>query len=152
MPNIYSNVFFFVLLCANIFEFVFIRSWLLPFNCQLLSFPSISSLTIQFFFFTIKSARSKSSSFSAGDRRNLICMAPSKLTKMSTDQLPLVTALLKASRNQDEDTLRYILSSILKKDAPDENVNAVDCSGRVSTHYLTSIVSTIKKSIIPKIP
>lgn len=71
---------------------------------------------------------------------------------MSTDQLPLVTALLKASRNQDEDTLRYILSSILKKDAPDENVNAVDCSGRVSTHYLTSIVSTIKKSIIPKIP
>lgn len=65
-----------------------------------------------------------------------MCLPQSRLKKMSIDQLPIVTTLLRASRNQDEDTLRFLLSSVRAKGEYDEDVNAVDCSGRVSDNFV----------------
>lgn len=52
---------------------------------------------------------------------------------MSKDKVPFVTALLRASRSQDdEDTLRRLLENISKNGISDIELNAQDCSGRVS--------------------
>lgn len=53
---------------------------------------------------------------------------------MSIDKVPIVTTLLRASRSQDEDTLRQVFESILKNGVSEIELNADDCSGRVSVH------------------
>lgn len=51
---------------------------------------------------------------------------------MSVQKVPLITTLLRASRNQDEDLIKYVLQHILANGMSEEDLNAVDCSGRVS--------------------
>lgn len=51
---------------------------------------------------------------------------------MNKDKLPLVTTLLRASRSQDDDTLRQVLDRILRTGISEAELNAEDCSGRVS--------------------
>lgn len=55
-----------------------------------------------------------------------------QITKMSVQKVPLITTLLRASRNQDEDLIKYVLQHILTNGISEEDLNAVDCSGRVS--------------------
>lgn len=52
--------------------------------------------------------------------------------QMNKEKLPLITALLRAARNQDEDTMRWVLENVTKNGIRVESINAVDCSGRVS--------------------
>lgn len=65
------------------------------------------------------------------ESRHIIC-ASERSTKMNIDKLPLVTTLLRASRNQDEETLRHALENILRNGISEAELNAQDCSGRVS--------------------
>lgn len=58
--------------------------------------------------------------------------APLKTTKMNIDKVPLVTTLLRASRSQDEIVLRQVLETILRNGINEVELNAADCSGRVS--------------------
>lgn len=58
--------------------------------------------------------------------------APFKTTKMNIEKVPLVTALLRASRSQDETVLRQVLENILRNGINEGELNAADCSGRVS--------------------
>lgn len=51
---------------------------------------------------------------------------------MNIDKLPLVTTLLRASRSQDDETLRHTLETILRNGISEAELNAQDCSGRVS--------------------
>lgn len=51
---------------------------------------------------------------------------------MNQDKVPFVTTLLRASRGQDEDTLRQVLDNILRNGMNEAELNAEDCSGRVS--------------------
>lgn len=43
-----------------------------------------------------------------------------------------ITTLLRAAREQDEVLLKNLLENAAKNKNSEENVNAVDCSGRVS--------------------
>lgn len=51
---------------------------------------------------------------------------------MNIDKLPLVTTLLRAARSQDDDKLRQALENILRNGISETELNAQDCSGRVS--------------------
>lgn len=51
---------------------------------------------------------------------------------MNLDKVPLVTTLLRASRSQDETTLRQVLENILRNGINEADLNTADCSGRVS--------------------
>lgn len=51
---------------------------------------------------------------------------------MSIDKVPMVTTLLRVARSQDEDTMRQVLENILKNGISEPELNADDCSGRVS--------------------
>lgn len=53
---------------------------------------------------------------------------------MNKDKVPFVTTLLRASRSQDEDTLRQVLENILRNGMNEAELNAEDCSGRVSDY------------------
>lgn len=53
---------------------------------------------------------------------------------MNKDKVPFVTTLLRASRSQDEDTLRQVLENILRNGMNETELNAEDCSGRVSDY------------------
>lgn len=55
---------------------------------------------------------------------------------MNKDKVPFVTTLLRAARSQDEDTLRHILENILRNGMADIELNAADCSGRVSVIFI----------------
>lgn len=55
---------------------------------------------------------------------------------MNIDKLPLVTTLLRAARSQDDDTLRHTLENILRNGIGETELNAQDCSGRVSDDRL----------------
>lgn len=55
---------------------------------------------------------------------------------MSIQKIPLITTLLRASRNQDEELMQCVLENILTNGMSEEDLNAADCSGRVSTHKL----------------
>lgn len=65
------------------------------------------------------------------ENRHFIC-ATKKSIKMNIDKLPLVTTLLRASRSQDDETLRHTLENILRNGMSEAELNAQDCSGRVS--------------------
>lgn len=54
------------------------------------------------------------------------------MNKVNIQKIPLITTLLRASRNQDEDIIKFVLDSILTNGISEEDLNAVDCSGRVS--------------------
>lgn len=51
---------------------------------------------------------------------------------MDLQQVPLVTTLLRASRDADEDLLRIVMRDILLNGIPAQDLNAEDNSGRVS--------------------
>lgn len=55
---------------------------------------------------------------------------------MNIDKVPLVTTLLRASRSQDETTLRQVFENILRNGMSEVELNADDCSGRVSVHQM----------------
>lgn len=55
---------------------------------------------------------------------------------MNRDKVPLVTTLLRASRSQDEDTLRQVLENIIRNGISEAELNAEDCSGRVSEMFV----------------
>lgn len=52
--------------------------------------------------------------------------------KMDLQKVPLVTTLLRASRDADEELLRSVLRDILINGIPSQDLNAEDNSGRVS--------------------
>lgn len=52
--------------------------------------------------------------------------------KMSVANIPTITTLLRASRNQDEDILNMVLQNIIKNGVSEADLNATDCNGRVS--------------------
>lgn len=56
---------------------------------------------------------------------------------MNKDKMPFVTALLRASRSQDEDLLREALENILKNGISEYELNSADCSGRVSLSFIS---------------
>lgn len=51
---------------------------------------------------------------------------------MDLQKVPLVTTLLRASRDADEELLRSVLRDILINGIPSQDLNAEDNSGRVS--------------------
>lgn len=51
---------------------------------------------------------------------------------MNLQKVPLVTTLLRASRDADEELLRSVLRDILINGIPSQDLNAEDNSGRVS--------------------
>lgn len=93
------------------------------------NFPNDFPFNLLFFFSSDRGFGSKS------EHRQFIC-APKKSTKMNRDKLTFVTTLLRASRSQDEDTLRQVLESILRNGISELELNATDCSGRVSDRHL----------------
>lgn len=48
--------------------------------------------------------------------------------------VPLITTLLRASRNQDEELIKNVLQHIITEGITVEDLNATDASGRVSIH------------------
>lgn len=48
--------------------------------------------------------------------------------------MPLVTTLLRAARDADEELLETVLKEIAQIGINSADLNAVDCSGRVSRH------------------
>lgn len=52
---------------------------------------------------------------------------------MSLQKVPLVTTLLRASRDADEELLRTVLRDILLNGIPSKDLNSDDNSGRVSS-------------------
>lgn len=56
---------------------------------------------------------------------------------MNIDRMPLVTTLLRAARSQDETTLRQVFENILRNGINEAELNADDCSGRVSGRQQT---------------
>lgn len=52
--------------------------------------------------------------------------------EMDLQKVPLVTTLLRASRDADEELLRSVLRDILINGIPSQDLNAEDNSGRVS--------------------
>lgn len=81
--------------------------------------------------FDFSSANSGSECECECENRHFIC-ATKKSIKMNIDKLSLVTTLLRASRSQDDETLRHTLENILRNGISEVELNAQDCSGRVS--------------------
>lgn len=52
---------------------------------------------------------------------------------MNVQKIPLITTLLRASRNQDEEIIRHVLQGVLNDGISPDDLNATDCSGRVSS-------------------
>lgn len=52
---------------------------------------------------------------------------------MSIRKIPLITTLLRASRNQDDDVLHLTMENMETDGINEDDLNATDCSGRVST-------------------
>lgn len=75
---------------------------------------------------------SANSGIGSGSDSKRFVHTPLKSTKMNKDRVPYVTTLLRASRSQDEDTLRQVLENILRNGISEAELNAEDCSGRVS--------------------
>ena len=57
-----------------------------------------------------------------------------KALRMSLEQVPNVTTLLRASRDANEYLLKEVFRDILENGISKENLNATDKSGRVSIH------------------
>lgn len=54
----------------------------------------------------------------------------------TTKSVPLITTLLRASRNQDEELIKNVLQHIITEGISEEDLNATDASGRVSVIYI----------------
>lgn len=52
--------------------------------------------------------------------------------RMNRGKIAPITALLRAAREQDDVLLKCLLENAAKNKSSEEDVNAVDCSGRVS--------------------
>ncbi|XP_055325516.1 uncharacterized protein LOC129579452 [Sitodiplosis mosellana] len=78
----------------------------------------------------------------SGSDSNRFVHTPLKSTKMNKDKVSLVTTLLRASRSQDEDTLRHVLENILRNGISEAELNAEDCSGRTALSYMCSTNTT----------
>lgn len=59
-----------------------------------------------------------------------------KAFKMSLDQVPVVTKLLRASRNCNEMLLKDCFKEILECGISSKDLNSTDKSGRVSTNFV----------------
>lgn len=57
----------------------------------------------------------------------------SSISNMNKENTYRITALLRASREQDEAILKNVFGSMANTKYSEEDLNAVDCSGRVST-------------------
>lgn len=55
-----------------------------------------------------------------------------RLPAMNDQRVPLITTLLRASRNQDEELIKNVLQHIITNGISEEDLNASDASGRVS--------------------
>lgn len=108
--------------CKNIF----VVAWRLrKFRVNLNSFNSFNSMFVSVcIFFCVFSIHCVVKTINGRiSRENL---------KMNIQKIPLITTLLRASRNQDEEIIRHVLASILTDEISPDDLNATDCSGRVS--------------------
>lgn len=66
---------------------------------------------------------------------------PPKVTNKESSVIP---KLLCAARTQDEDTIRSVLKNILQDGVDEEDVNTVDCSGRVSNLLIFMRIASLR--------